>query len=317
MTACDSQRTANRFSVFGYSAVNAAINNNGLCPLPDALDKALTFSAGAAPLITEGLKGNPRQVKRFLNAFVLRKKLAHVAQLTNIHDDVLVKLMILEYSQEKRFRQLYEWQAAQSGIPQQLSDFEKALDEQQTGEKPEIPDDWNTPSLQRWVKMAPSLGGVDLRDYFWIARDRLQSSMSGISMVPPVVRRIFEQLVAGSPPEKNSAATTTKGFEESDRDTLFDLLDRNLKQHPTKKAAYDAYRLLIEAGLSNAASRYASSLGEAPPTQIPPAVGTDIDTLVKSKPELGGTLKPVIAKLITTDTQVGKALAAMAKAGKK
>jgi len=230
---------------------------------------------------------------------------------------VLVKLMILEYSQEKRFRQLYDWQAAQSGVPQQLSDFEQALAEPPTSEKTGLPDDWNTPPLHRWIKMEPSLGGVDLRDYFWIARDRLQSSMSGISMVPPVVRRIFEHLTSGSLPEKNTAATATKGFEESDRDALFDLLDRNLKQHPTTKAAYDAYRLLIEAGLSNAASRYASALGEAPPTQIPPAAGTDIDTLVKSKPELGGALNPVIAKLIKTDTQVGKALTALAKAGKK
>lgn len=317
VSACDSQRSANRFSVFGYSAVNAALNDKGQCPLPDALDKALTFSAGAAPLITEGLKGNPRQVKRFLNAFVLRKKLAHVAQLTNIRDDVLVKLMILEYSQEKRFRQLYEWQAAQSGVPQQLSEFEKALAEPPTGEKTGLPDDWNTPPLHRWIKMEPALSGVDLRDYFWIARDHLQSSMSGISMVPPVVRRIFEQLVSGSVPEKNTAAKSAKEFEESDRDTLFDLLDRNLKQHPTAKASYDAYRLLIEAGMSNAASRYASALDEAPPTQIPPAAGTDIDTLVKSKTELGDTLKPVIAKLIKTDTQVGKALAALAKAGKK
>lgn len=318
VSACDSQRCANRFSVFGYSAVNAAINDKGQCPLPDALEKALTFSAGAAPLITEGLKGNPRQVKRFLNAFVLRKKLANVAQLTNIRDDVLVKLMILEYSQEKRFRQLYDWQAAQSGVPQQISEFEKVLSEPpQIGDKSQLPDEWTTPQLQRWIKMEPFLGGVDLRDYFWIARDRLQSSMSGISMVPPLVRRVFEQLVSGTLPEKNTAAKSAKDFEESDRDTLFDLLDRNLKQHPNTKAAYDAYRILIEAGVSNAASRYASALGEAPPTQIPPAVGTDIDTLVKSKPEHSGSFTPVIAKLSKTDTQVGKALAALAKAGKK
>ena len=317
VTACDSQRCANRFSVFGYSSVNAAINDKGQYPLPDALDKALTFSAGAAPLITEGLKGNPRQVKRFLNAFVLRKKLAHVAQLTNIRDDVLVKLMILEYSQERRFRQLYDWQAAQSGVPQQLTEFEKALGEPPTGEKTELPVDWETPQLHRWIKMEPSLGGVDLRDYFWIARDRLQSSMSGISMVPPVVRRIFEHLVSGSLPEKNTAAKTAKEFEESDQDSLFELLGRNLEQHPNTKAAYDAYRILIEAGVSNAASRYASALAEAPPTQIPPAAGTDVDTLLKSKPELSGFFSPVIAKLIKTDTQVGKALAALAKAGTK
>lgn len=224
---------------------------------------------------------------------------------------------ILEYSQEKRFRRLYDWQAAQSGVPQQLIEFEKALAEPLTGEITGLPDDWNSPPLHRWVIMQPSLGGVDLRDYSWIARDRLQSSMSGISMVPPVVRRTFEQLVSGTLPEKITAVTTAKGFEESERDALFDLLDRNLKQHPTKKTAYDAYRLLIEADLLYAASRYASALSEIPPTQIPPAAGMDIDTLVKSKPELGGTLKPVIAKLIKTDTQAGKALTALARPGKK
>ena len=118
---------------------------------------------------------------------------------------------------------------------------------------------------------------------------------------------IFEHLVSGSLPEKNTAAKTAKEFEESDQDSLFELLGRNLEQHPNTKAAYDAYRILIEAGVSNAASRYASALAEAPPTQIPPAAGTDVDTLLKSKPELSGFLSPVIAKLIKTDTQVGKA----------
>lgn len=318
VSACDSQRIANRFSVFGYSAVNAAINDKGQCSLPDALEKALAFSAGAAPLITEGLKGNPRQVKRFLNAFVLRKKLAQVAQLTNIRDDVLVKLMILEYSQEKRFRQLYDWQAAQSGVPQQLSDFEKTLSEpDRTGEKSQQSDEWATPQLQRWIRMEPSLGGVDLRDYFWIARDRLQSSMSGISMVPPLVRRVFEQITSGTAPEKATAVRSAKEFEDGERDALFDLLDRNLKQNPSVKAAYDAYRVLIEAGVSNADTRYASALSEAPPSQIPPAAGMDIHTLVKSKPALGTSLSPVIDRLKQTDTQVGKALIAAAKAGKK
>jgi hypothetical protein len=318
VSACDSQRIANRFSVFGYSAVNAAINDKGQSSLPDALEKALAFSAGAAPLITEGLKGNPRQVKRFLNAFVLRKKLAQVAQLTNIRDDVLVKLMILEYSQEKRFRQLYDWQAAQSGVPQQLSDFEKTLSEPaHAGEKSQQSDEWATPQLQRWIRMKPSLGAVDLRDYFWIARDRLQSSMSGISMVPPLVRRVFEQITSGTVPEKATAAKSAKEFEDGERDALLDLLDRNLKQNPSVKAAYDAYRLLIEAGVSNADTRYASALSETSPSQIPPAAGMDVHTLVKSKPALRTSFSSVMEKLKKTDTQVGKALAAAAKAGKK
>jgi hypothetical protein len=52
------------------------------------LGEALAFCAGALNLISEGLKGNPRQVKRFLNAYFLRRKLATVAKMETIRDDV-------------------------------------------------------------------------------------------------------------------------------------------------------------------------------------------------------------------------------------
>ena len=318
LSACNLQRAANRYVVFGYSAVEAAINRNGSSPLPGDLEKALTFSAGAVPLITEGLKGNPRQVKRFLNAFVLRKKLAQVAALANVRDEVLVKLMILEYSQEMRFRQIFDWQAAQCGVPQEIIQLENALSGQNEAEV-KVPhhEDWATPQLQRWIKMAPSLSGVDLSDYFWIARDRLQSSMSGISMVPPIVRRAFEGLVTGNTPSKAVAVASAKAFEELEREALFALLDRNLKQHPSDKSAYDAFRLLIEANVPDSVARFASTLGDAPPSQIPPAVGMDLATLTKAKPACAEAFAAVIAKLKKTDTRVGKSLMASGKQGRK
>lgn len=73
--ACEDQRCTNRYSVFGYAAVKEAF---GEIELPSALSESLIFSSNIAPLITEGLKGNPRQVKRFLNAYFLRKELAKV-----------------------------------------------------------------------------------------------------------------------------------------------------------------------------------------------------------------------------------------------
>ena len=64
--------------------------------LPEPLEQSLQWVSSIAPALTEGLKGNPRQVKRFLNALLLRKQLAMAAGL-NIRDIVLVKLMLLEY----------------------------------------------------------------------------------------------------------------------------------------------------------------------------------------------------------------------------
>ena len=307
VTACDEQRQTDRYSVFGYSAVKEATAKGGCDTLPDSLERALTFSSHAASLITDGLKGNPRQVKRFLNAFMLRKKLADVAKLTNIDDAILVKLMILEYSNEKKFRQLFDWQTAQEGVPEQLKEMEDAVSENEgEEEKPELPKDWATPSLRRWVEMKPSLAGEDLRDYFWVARDRLQSTIVGMSMIPPFVRRVFEGVTNENSPVRKAAATSTTGFDESDRSMLFELLLSNTKRHSTKKRSYDAYRALIDEGVPDAASHFGNALLSVPESAIPAAVGYDIQTLVVAKPEVEPFLADAIERLSKSDSLVGK-----------
>ncbi|QDT27857.1 KAP family P-loop domain protein [Gimesia panareensis] len=94
VAACNEQRTENRYVVFGSAAVEAALIKAEADDPNDELSEALTFCAAVAPLVTEGLEGNPRQVKRFMNAFMMRKKLAEAAKLDNIDDPVLVKLML-------------------------------------------------------------------------------------------------------------------------------------------------------------------------------------------------------------------------------
>lgn len=180
--------------VFGYGSIQHAIGTT----LADDLSASLHFCASSAPLITEGLKGNPRQIKRFLNAYVLRKQLAEVAKLTNIKDDVLVKLMVLEYAHLKQFNQLFSWQAAQDGVPKEIEQLELALTSDDISAAYDVAaknvdPPWNTTSLRRWVAIfSETFRGVDLHDYFWVARDRLQSTLSQLTLVPPAIRRIFE-----------------------------------------------------------------------------------------------------------------------------
>ena len=161
---CEEAREKNRYSVFGYADVEKAIGNDNL---PGSLAQSLTFSSHASPLITEGLKGNPRQIKRFLNAFVLRKELAEVAKLSNIRDDALVKLMILEYAHLPEFRDLYNWQQSQDGFPKQIEEWEKIILEAEGDieniESGKITESrWDTKSIKRWLAMNPSLSDTDL-----------------------------------------------------------------------------------------------------------------------------------------------------------
>jgi hypothetical protein len=312
VTACDLQRAENRYAVFGYAAAQKALKLNGTSIPPDELRKSLAFCAAAAPLITEGLKGNPRQVKRFLNAFVLRKKLAEVAKLTNVEDPVLVKLMILEYSQENRFRQLFDWQAAQNGEPKKIAELEKVLrgadgnvEDEESARK--IHPDWALPLVRKWIAMEPALSGVDLRDYFWVARDRLQTTLTGLSMVPPLVRRVFESLLSDSSPKRIAGATSAAELTTDEREALFKLLQQNLKSKAREKSGYDAFRLLIERDVSGAAKQFADAILSVPLDVIPAAVGMDLATLSQAKPEANTALEPVLKRLQESPTRAGVA----------
>ena len=316
IAACAAMRSENRYSVFGYANVKNVIGEE---LVTGPLLENLTFCATAAPLITEGLKGNPRQVKRFLNAFVLRKQLAKVAKLDHIRDEVLVKLMVLEYGHPAQYRQLYEWQTTGAGYPKEIQDLESSNnashengDNEEDSEKKEevkkIPTGWEGPFMQKWIEMTPSLTDVDLRDYFWISRDRLQSTLSGISMVSPIVRRILDKLVSDNSGRRNMAIKEAVNLDENERSSLLMQLEQYLHRHPGQKQGYDALQALIERNIGGAPETLANALNKCPANAIPPAIAFPLKTLMKDKPELKEILEPVFGKLMESETPFGRAL---------
>jgi predicted KAP-like P-loop ATPase len=97
-------REQNRYSVFDFVKVKETLADT---TKTKKLEKNVSLIAKLSPIISESLYGNPRQIKRFLNTFMLRKKLANVAKIPKFKDDVLAKLMILEYAEPKLFEILY------------------------------------------------------------------------------------------------------------------------------------------------------------------------------------------------------------------
>jgi len=217
---CEKLRASNRFGPFGLSDIQQALGSK---PLPAVLKEALSFTAGAAHL------RNPRQVKRFLNAFVLRRKLAKVAKMDSMRDDVLLKLMLLEYSNETRFRELARWHEEQDETPKQIHDMEAGKD---------WPKEWGEKdSLRRWVSMEPKLSSVDLSEYLWLVRDRLASSQIGLSLTPPVVKASYSALLSES--GRKNAGSLLKGLRETEVDGLTDLLSKALQRDPKNAEAYN------------------------------------------------------------------------------
>lgn len=218
-------RKTDRYSVFGIEKVKTVITDS---IVRKRLEDKVTLISKLSPLIAGNLDGNPRQIKRFLNTFILRKKLADVARLPDFKVDILAKLMILEYAEPKLFTDLYGWQAQNKGYVPQLIRFEKKNED---GEH-EIDDkykDWKNAKIITWLESEPYLANVDLRDYFWISRDRLES-MTG-DMTPPIVQAVITKLMVKTQAE----ALIHKKIKE-DVLTLQDYLQHELFSTLTKRA---------------------------------------------------------------------------------
>jgi KAP-like P-loop domain-containing protein len=314
LKACEAKRAQNRYGTFGFVDVRETLKD---APLEAPLAEALSFVVSAAPLIADGLKGNPRQVKRFLNALLLRKELARIANLGNIRDAVLVKLMILEYTQTDLFLQLFTWQSQQAGHPKELAALESALAgakgsvDNEDGAKSVDPR-WAKSSARRWVVMEPLLQSIDLRDYFWVARDRLESTFTGVAMLPPLVRTILDGLTSEVTPKRNSAKETAKLLKADEMSLLLDALVQRIARQPEDPASYNALFHLIELDWQGAAKVLVNTLLQRPLDNVPPAVGMQLMTLYKSKPELVEILEPAREHLVKSDTRVGKAAKAAA-----
>lgn len=116
------KRQGDFYTAFNSGAICFALGEE---KVPPELAQQLQWSNQVARALTEGLKGNPRQVKRMLNAMLLRTRLAKVARLT-IEPEVLAKLMVLEYTRPELFRKLSDWQTLSNGHPPELAILEDA-----------------------------------------------------------------------------------------------------------------------------------------------------------------------------------------------
>lgn len=317
VSRCEETREKNRYSVFGYADVEKAIGTENM---QANLAQSLIFCSHVSPLITEGLKGNPRQIKRFLNAFVLRKELARVAKLSNIRDDVLVKLMVLEYAHLKEFFELFASQQSHDGFPKRIEEWETIIkdaegdiDKLESGKISEPR--WDTKSMRRWLAMEPSLSDIDLRDYFWIARDRLESTLSGTALIPPIVRLAVSDIISDNSAKMSQAVQTVEGFEEDERISFLDLLENHVKRHVNEKSGYDAFRELINANIPGSVESYSNVLLTIPIVTIPPAVGYDLLGLFKARPDLESIFEPVIERLTSKKSKISMALQLTKKKG--
>ena len=279
-------RENNRYGTYGFGDLKDVLDEEQY----NKLGESVTLIASLASIITEGLNGNPRQIKRFLNTFTLRNRLVKIAKMNDFRVDVLAKLMVLEYSAPSLFRKIYDWQISQQGEPKELKTLEGLAEDSKTDDiKSTFSADWASEKLLMWLRVEPKLSEVDLRDYYWISRDQLSGAVSGSSLIPVHIRSLFKKL------KKHGSAkilTTTIRTEvkdklsEPDIEALYSLLEKELTKFPENQDIHKVFIELMAQSITDSILTYTRVIKQVDNSKIPFSLGNQITLAIKSNPEI-------------------------------
>lgn len=238
---------------------------------PDELIGKLDTADRLASLMTSatGIAGNPRLIKRFLNALAIRMTISK-AQGVGVDEAVLAKLLLFErLANPKAYAKLIAATSASAvGKPVFLADWEaKAV----AGVEQELAAPWDDDFILEWLRLPPTLADVDLRGALYVSRehtplitpeDRLSSEaadlLSGLLEHPDMAAALKERLA------KVSRAETTVMMDR--------LLDRARQEQTWGVPPILEACLTLSAADPVQGTRLAAFLRERPPMQIEPNI---------------------------------------------
>lgn len=159
--------------------------------------------------IARGLRGNPRQIKRFLNILALRQQLADANSL-GVDHAILIKLAVLEYAWREFFETLVESVDPATGG----SEFLKELLEKDIKELGASQDSAllagaaKQHGLITFLKNEPALPtNLNLTPYLFLAQTSFESSpQSGLATLDQVVTGLVERIATSDRVRSRAAA---------------------------------------------------------------------------------------------------------------
>jgi predicted KAP-like P-loop ATPase len=124
-----------------------------------------------APLMTSasGIAGNPRLIKRFLNALAIRMAISN-AQGVGVDERVLAKMLLFErLGDPAAYAELIKSVSGnEEGKPLFLAEFEEAAN---AGNSSALNPPWDNPFVQEWLTLPPRLADLDLRGVLYVSRE--------------------------------------------------------------------------------------------------------------------------------------------------
>jgi hypothetical protein len=155
----------------GWPGKNKALLGGKLREAEEELAAVMPYVESLA----RGLRGNPRQIKRFLNIISLRRRLARENEL-DVRQDLLIKLAVLEYVWEEFFTAVVETVDPATGHSALIEEVLKAAHagDGQQSESKLVTESLGRAGLVEYLLAEPKVASdVDFNPYLFLAQTSL------------------------------------------------------------------------------------------------------------------------------------------------
>lgn len=291
----------NKNGIFDWEKISPLIKND---EIKNKIQPLANFMAPVSDIIASSMEGNPRLIKRFLNAYELRSNLLEVGGLDDQKTKLaLLKLMVIERTDEKLFQQLYSWQENQDD--NRIEELETLATDGNAKYEDDIKA-WDTPPMRNLMAQYPKFSEVDMKTLFWATRATYGSSMTGLTLTSQAVRDILTALFSDAVTDnliENSFISRIKNLNGGDYNDFFKLLDKKIQSEPTQKNGYNVYYFCVKGDLPNAFASFKILLSKIPIEDIPGAMGNKFKVIKDKYPN-----DKKFQEFFKADTEISRAM---------
>ena len=178
------------------------------------------------------LKGNPRQIKRFLNTFILKRKLSKMYYGDDLDMCIMAKLLILHKLNPDLFNQLNVWnsnfnQETDSGN-EQYKLMRQGIEESNPASEYQK---WYKPRIKAWVMCPPvELEKENLDRYFYLTREILIQGDDLESNLSEASKAILDRIGHLSAPLVPRVVNDMRQMNSSDLDDVMAIIFKRIEK---------------------------------------------------------------------------------------
>ncbi len=272
-----------------FRAMCAAARSGGqpkiVGDLPEGVvgaDGDVALAERLAPILYEELEGNPRRIKRLLNAYWVRKAIAQRRGI-DLELAAFAKLVLLEEAFPREFHMVLGW-LSNGNLNEQLAQLE--------GGEGEFPS-----ALRRWGQLDPALANLDVGRYLILAA-ALQGTTVTVSALPAELRATADELTATSSARRRNARANLADLDLAARSLLSAHLAESIRFQPSRQDDLGESLMVVVGDSDEVASAAATALKRMSPSDVAPAL------VVTLAPPAGG-VRTSFLDLISTWSSSG------------